>query len=154
MTNEEAIVVFDLLKKTVRNQPDFVYEALDVAYEALKSAKTRGKWEPVEENGSPYWEENYGPMFLCTRCKRKSYKKPFCPHCGADMRRQTMEIEDSKYLAYLANQGIRAMYRQLALNGADQLSNEDKAVVLRAMGEHLTKKSQEMVIAEGKYFEE
>lgn len=87
MTNEEAIGVFDLLKKTVRNQPDFVYEALDVAYEALKNARPLGKWEPiVEENGTPYWEENYEPMFLCTRCKCKSYKKPFCPHCGASMK--------------------------------------------------------------------
>lgn len=47
----------------------------------------KGKWKPIlEENGTPYWEENYEPMFLCTRCKCKSYKKPFCPHCGADMR--------------------------------------------------------------------
>lgn len=48
--------------------------------------RPHGKWEPIEENGTPYWEENYEPMFLCTRCKCKSYKKPFCPHCGADMR--------------------------------------------------------------------
>lgn len=38
MTNEEAIQVFDLLKTTIRNQPDFVYQALSVAYDALKNA--------------------------------------------------------------------------------------------------------------------
>ena len=48
----------------------------------------KGKWTPMVD-GTPYWEENYKPMFLCTRCKCKSYKKPFCPHCGADMRSDT-----------------------------------------------------------------
>lgn len=38
MTNEQAIAVFDMLKATVKNQPSYVYEALDVAYEALKKA--------------------------------------------------------------------------------------------------------------------
>lgn len=35
MTNEEAIKVFDTLRNTIRNQPVYVYEALDKAYEAL-----------------------------------------------------------------------------------------------------------------------
>lgn len=48
--------------------------------------RPHGEWEPIVENGTPYWEENYEPMFLCTRCKCKSYKKPFCPNCGADNR--------------------------------------------------------------------
>lgn len=35
MTNKEAIRVFDTLKTTIKNQPLYVYEALDLAYAAL-----------------------------------------------------------------------------------------------------------------------
>ena len=53
----------------------------------LYKEEKKGEWEPIlDEDGTPYWEENYEPMFLCTRCKCKSYKKTFCPHCGAEMR--------------------------------------------------------------------
>lgn len=38
MTNEEAIRVFDELKITIKNQPSYVYEALDFAYKKLKKA--------------------------------------------------------------------------------------------------------------------
>lgn len=47
MTNEEAIKVFDELKKSVKNQPSYIYEALDVAYEALKDKGYKDGWTPI-----------------------------------------------------------------------------------------------------------
>lgn len=50
-----------------------------------------------------------------------------------------MNNNESSYLAYLANNALKALYQQLALNSADNLSNFDKAVVLKAIVNHLLK---------------
>jgi hypothetical protein len=85
--------VADIIEDTIDNAPTVPLPDFKDGYkQAVLDGKTnysrpKGEWEPiVDENGAPYWEENYEPMFLCTHCKCKSYKKPFCPHCGADMR--------------------------------------------------------------------
>lgn len=82
MTPDEAKRIFNTVLETT-DEP-LVREAMAYAVEAMENKEPTAKWAPiVEENGKPYWEENYEPMFLCTRCECKSYKKPFCPHCGA-----------------------------------------------------------------------
>ena len=48
------------------------------------------------------------------------------------------------YMSYLANNALKALYQQLALNGADNLSNFDKAVVLKSIVNHLLKNIEDL----------
>ena len=91
MKSEEAIRVFDVLKTTIKNQPSYVYEALDVAYEALKNERPHGKWIShirsiecsvcKEKFFADDEDENCQDYDPCT-----DFNYNYCPNCGADMR--------------------------------------------------------------------
>ena len=82
MTPKEALEILYNARKY--SQSKMSYDAITTAIEALEGTEPTAQLMPiVEENGRPYWEENYEPMFICSRCECKTYKKPFCPHCGA-----------------------------------------------------------------------
>ena len=78
MTREEAIKIFQLMKKILsipNSDAARTIEAIDMAIEAL-SERTgewvdKGNWMGIE----------------CSRCKCHSrYVTPFCPQCGAKMK--------------------------------------------------------------------
>ena len=108
MTREEAITYlqekYDYCKSfyDLAAHPEEVYpemtkylQALQIALSALRPVSReqvekvwRGKWELYggEKNGR-------GGIWHCTRCEKNyPYKNDFCPHCGAPMTDEAVEM--------------------------------------------------------------
>lgn len=43
---------------------------------------------PPREGEEPHWEEYWAQEFICSVCGRKNHMANYCPHCGADMRKE------------------------------------------------------------------
>ena len=70
-------------------------EAVDMAIEALKEQRPHGEWRECEVKNI-FGEKM--KVYECSNCKRKNIgdiwimcKLSFCPHCGADMRKEGEE---------------------------------------------------------------
>lgn len=91
MSREEAIECIEAIHVQMFNGGNSKWtKACDMAIEALKEQRPHGEWvESKERKGH----------FYCSECVQKDpetgkwretfdFKYPFCPNCGADMRKE------------------------------------------------------------------
>ncbi len=90
MTNELAILLLEAYKSNLTsscsNQLDGDIEAFDIAIKSLQNGRSQGEW--INE----YYDDGW--FHTCNRCKEElkaTGEDNFCPNCGADMRKGSME---------------------------------------------------------------
>lgn len=82
MTNEVAISIITTIKGIITNDNSWtdeakiaVKDAFDLAIEALEE-RPQGEWLTIDAF-----------VVKCSICGVESFATPFCPRCGADMRK-------------------------------------------------------------------
>lgn len=83
MTSKEEDILRDLWRFSVseRYTDEEIRKALDKAIETMKKDKQHGKWIDLGDNMILRW--------VCSKCGRKDrHIFNFCPDCGADMRKE------------------------------------------------------------------
>lgn len=87
MTNKEAIKILEEMPIASIVHFEEIAEAIEIAVEALKSERPKGKWVLKE----PDYDDGGNNLYECTNCHHSdihsgSIEVPYCWYCGADMR--------------------------------------------------------------------
>lgn len=76
-----------VIKHNVLNYHDGLFDALEIVQNLPSADRPRGEWIDISE-----W---YTPKQKCSICEMvvDGYGSNFCPNCGADMRKETVDYK-------------------------------------------------------------